>query len=153
MQFTFWVPGQPVAKARARIFRGRAFTPAKTAEYEQHVWESAAPHIPDGWPRDCEYILTVVLRFKGRAHGDGSNVFKAVEDGQNPARFRAGTWFDDKQVRDFHCFREYVGTREEAGALVKVEAVPCPKGVLYLPKPPRESKPRRKATRKRKTPK
>lgn len=151
MKFTFRVPGTPIAKARPRVYRGRAFTPAKTAAYEQLVWEHAEPHIPADWPYDCDYELAMDFAFRNRLHGDLDNHIKVV-DGLNPNRHgRKGVWFDDKQVVAITARRRYVPSDADAGLTVTVTAVPAPRNVLYLPKRLAERKPRRKAIRKRKT--
>jgi Holliday junction resolvase RusA-like endonuclease len=147
MKFTFRVPGTPTAKARPRVYRGRAFTPAKTAAYEQRVWEAAEPHIPADWPYDAEYDVQMVFTFKNRLHGDIDNHIKTI-DGLNPNRYgRKGVWWDDKQVRSIAAHRTYDPANE--GMEVTITALPTK--VVYFPKRLAERKPRRKRVAKRKT--
>ena len=61
----FTVPGRPVGKARARVGRGRAYTPQRTVEEEQ-AWEVAAFDAMRGsLPRVC---LTGPVRFEMDAY-------------------------------------------------------------------------------------
>jgi len=88
----FTVPGAPVPKARARVVRGRAYTPRRTVDAEQRV----ANHLFVAYPhlRPSTGRLRVVLAFhlKG-VRGDSDNFCKLVMDALN-----GKAWVDDKQV-------------------------------------------------------
>ncbi len=92
----FVVDGRPVPKARPRLFRGRAITPATTLEYERRVREAyraahgGAPVFVD----DVEFDMLVAMN--SRVHGDLDNYVKIV-DGLNGV-----AWADDKQVKRIH---------------------------------------------------
>ena len=114
----FFLPGTPVAKARARsTSNGRHYTPEKTREYERRIAAKAkqamssqgfAPltepvdlelmiwqEIPRSWP---EWKRQAALRadIAPTTKPDASNVLKSVEDACNGI-----VWMDDCQIT--HC--------------------------------------------------
>ena len=134
----FTVPGKPIGKGRARFARatGRAFTPAKTVNYEGLVALAAAgamgaqPPIGHGIPLRCVMTATfdVPASWSKRKRVDAldgtirptskpdlTNVVKAVEDACN-----AIVWHDDSQIVDWRIVKRY---GETAGVLVEVEAL------------------------------
>ena len=114
--FSFTVPGEPVAKGRARAFvrAGRVahYTPAKTGNYEARVATFAQQAMLGAKPFAGAVALSVVARFsipaswskkRRQAAMDGleyvtkrpdlDNVVKAIKDGMNGI-----AWLDDSQV-------------------------------------------------------
>lgn len=112
----FTIPGEPVAKARARATmvagRARMYTPAKTEKFEARVALFAQRAMGSRPPLDGAVALTVVALFpvseswpkkrkaaalEGRElhtkKPDLDNVIKAVKDGMNGI-----VWRDDCQV-------------------------------------------------------
>lgn len=112
----FTVPGEPVAKARARATmvagRARMYTPAKTERFEARVALFAQQAMAGKPPIEGAVALTVVALFpvsaswpkkrqaaalEGRElhtkKPDLDNVIKAVKDGMNGI-----VWRDDAQV-------------------------------------------------------
>lgn len=58
------VPGEPVAKARPRMTRmGRAYTPAKTVNYETLIQECFASTFPGHTPLEGALVLNVRAHF------------------------------------------------------------------------------------------
>lgn len=97
---TFWVPGTPVPKARARTVRTKTgkpitFTPKRTAQWESVVRLvaqaacSAARWRPE--PGAYEVDLTV---HRAARRGDADNFAKAIGDALNGV-----TYPDDRSVR------------------------------------------------------
>jgi Holliday junction resolvase RusA-like endonuclease len=121
----FTVPGNPVAKGRARIsVRGgqaRAYTPAKTVAYEGLIAHEGQ-HAMDGRvPLEGAVALSAVATFaipkswskKARAAAiegcvwhtsrpDGDNIIKAIGDGLNGI-----AWRDDSQVASTTIIKRY----------------------------------------------
>lgn len=109
MQFSFTVPGTPIPKGRPRLGRGsRAFTPQRTLDYEALVRSHCLPQIPEGWPVEVDYEVSIAMYFDSNRLPDIDNVMKTL-DGLNPKVKRVGrkvvsreppfVWADDKQVR------------------------------------------------------
>lgn len=114
IQFT--IPGQPVAKARARVTMvggfARAYTPKKTADYEAQVAAiakramgtrepSARPievmlelrmEIPASWPK-AKRLAASIGTVRATKKPDADNVLKGVKDACNGI-----VWVDDSQV-------------------------------------------------------
>jgi Holliday junction resolvase RusA-like endonuclease len=106
----FTIHGEPIAKGRPRFVRatGRAFTPQKTADYENRVEEAAARGMGGREPFNGPLRLTVRATFlvpaswsqKRRiaAHWktskpDADNIAKIVKDALNKIVYR-----DDAQI-------------------------------------------------------
>ncbi len=134
---TFTVPGEPVAKGRARSFIRNGhiahYTPDRTARYENLVRLAAQQAMADAAPLDAAVALTVLVFFsipkswslkKQRAAALGEimhtkrpdldNVVKAIKDGANGV-----VWADDSQVAVLRASKAYGQPRVE----VRVEAV------------------------------
>jgi Holliday junction resolvase RusA-like endonuclease len=123
---SFSIPGDPVAKARARatMIAGRAqmYTPKKTENYEARVAVFAKAALADDRPLDGAVALSIVAWFpiptswskkRRQAALDGreqhtkrpdlDNVLKAIKDGLNGI-----VWRDDSQVvRLLDCGKRY----------------------------------------------
>lgn len=128
---TFTIPGEPVAKGRARSFvrNGHVahYTPEKTARYENLVKLAAQQAMGDMAPAEGAVAL-IVRAFMGiptswsqkkqRAAALGEitptkrpdldNIVKAVKDGANGV-----TWKDDSQVVDVIASKRYGTPRVE----------------------------------------
>lgn len=125
----FFVPGQPVAKARARTVRTKAgstvsYTPEKTANFENLVKFCAYKNRP------AEVLfcpVSVVLRFyfqrpKSKKNAtwhvskpDLDNLEKAVLDACNGI-----IWRDDSQVVKKQSSKAYAGNSEQTGIEVLI---------------------------------
>lgn len=127
----FTIPGEPVAKGRARSFvrNGHVahYTPEKTARYENLVKLAAQQAMGDMAPAEGAVAL-IVRAFMGiptswsqkkqRAAALGEitptkrpdldNIVKAVKDGANGV-----TWKDDSQVVDVIASKRYGTPRVE----------------------------------------
>jgi Holliday junction resolvase RusA-like endonuclease len=115
---SFTVPGPPVAKARARVVlncgKVRAFTPAKTASYENLVRMAFADKYPGFIPREGAVRLTIHAAFQITAEAkkshallvtkrpDIDNCAKSVMDALNGL-----AWRDDAQVTDLTVYKRY----------------------------------------------
>jgi len=124
-QITFTVPGNPVAKGRARAFlrKGRVahYTPPKTAVYENLVRMTAQQAMAGREPMDGPVELVVSARMRipaswsrkrQQAAGTGAivptarpdldNIVKAIKDGCNGI-----LWRDDSQVVELRAQKSY----------------------------------------------
>ncbi len=133
---TFTIPGEPVAKGRARSFvrNGHVahYTPQKTARYENLVRLVAQQTIGEKAPIECAVVLIVRAFFsipsswslkKQRAAAIGEiahtkrpdldNIVKSIKDGANGV-----AWKDDSQVVDVRASKRYGTPRVEVEILV-----------------------------------
>ena len=134
---SFTVPGEPVAKGRARSFvrNGHVahYTPEKTARYENLVKLAAERAMAGGAPMSAALRLTVDAVFtipaswsnKRRAAARGTpvtkrpdldNVVKAIKDGCNGV-----AWVDDSQCTFLHASKVY---GETPRVDVRIEVLP-----------------------------
>lgn len=135
MRVDFVIPGQPVAKGRARFARRGAhvvaYTPAKTASYENLVkiaatlamcgtQPTAAPvflsvtlnlQIPASWSKKRQ-ALAAAGSIAATKKPDADNVLKGIKDGCNGI-----IWRDDAQVVRIIIVKRY---SETPSALIKV---------------------------------
>lgn len=128
--WTFHVAGDPVPKARARVYRGRAVTPAKTKHYERLI---AVEALAAGLPRfDREEALHVAItsvwprpqrlqrlresddRIPKATRPDADNIAKAILDGLS-------AHFDDGQVVRLTVEKFYASRAEGAGIRCDIE--------------------------------
>ena len=128
MMIAFTVPGQPVAKGRPKFARRGAhvvaYTPAKTASYENLVKMAASAAMRGIDPTARPVALQVTLNLqvpaswsnKRRAAAvagiicatkkpDADNVLKGIKDGCNGI-----VWADDAQVVDIRLTKRYSET-------------------------------------------
>lgn len=139
MDIAFFVPGQPVAKGRPKFARRGAhvvaYTPAKTASYENLVKMVATTIMSSREPSAAPIALSVELRLqipaswssKRRALAeagticatkkpDADNVLKGIKDGCNGI-----VWRDDAQVVRIMLHKRYSAT---PGAMIRVIETP-----------------------------
>lgn len=95
----FTVKGEPVSKARPRIGKGGAYTPAKSVAAEQAMgWAFRAAtkgHVDDG---STTYGVRVEFHCATNQRRDVDNMLKTVLDGLNGIAFK-----DDSQVVEVAC--------------------------------------------------
>lgn len=94
---SFVVPGRPQSKERPRLYRGVAYTPQKTKDYEAKVRNAYVDAYPDSEPLDGDVVANFTIYFDKRNHGDIDNIIKCGLDGLNKVAF-----LDDKQVKELH---------------------------------------------------
>lgn len=93
--WTMFVEGQPIPKARPRVWQGQAFTPEKTRTYETRVgWAARATGV---LPAAGDVRITLAFLRTGARRADLDNLCKAVIDGLNGIAYD-----DDKQVTELH---------------------------------------------------
>ncbi len=128
---TFTIPGQPIAKGRARSFVRNGniahYTPEKTARYENLVRLAAQQAMGEQTPVESAVVLIVraflsiptswsLKKQQAAAIGeitptkrpDLDNIIKAIKDGANGV-----TWKDDSQVIDVRASKRYGVPRVE----------------------------------------
>lgn len=131
---SFVVPGTPVAKGRPRFSRrqGRAFTPTKTARFEQLVaLEAQAAGVRPVLEGPVELGVYAFWPMKGSSlkrserpavwkvtSPDLDNVVKAVSDALNGVAYR-----DDGQVVKIVASKIHVSQRGTAHTLVEIRAM------------------------------
>jgi Holliday junction resolvase RusA-like endonuclease len=110
MKISVTIPGPPVPKYRPRLVRSihdpvldtirkraRAYTPAKSRDYERHVRACAsATSMQQRWPKYTpgdEYAVTMQIYFPDARRRDLTNVAKSVEDACNGI-----LWYDDSEI-------------------------------------------------------
>lgn len=114
--FRFTVDGDPVSKQRPRFtVTGRTYTPKKTKDYEEHVWNSfrlqvddecyfgqnvpvyihidAYYRIPKGTSKAIRDGMLKKEILPAKRNGDIDNVLKSICDGLN-----GGPIYDDSQI-------------------------------------------------------
>jgi Holliday junction resolvase RusA-like endonuclease len=124
-KLTFFVPGEPVAKGRARAFVRHGvvahYTPDKTARYENLVKISAKNATNGSKPLEgplslrCTFWLSVPMSYSNRRREaclngserhckrpDIDNLLKSVKDGCNGV-----AWIDDCQVVEVSALKSY----------------------------------------------
>lgn len=92
----FVVEGRAQAKQRPRLFRGVAYTPQQTRDYEQKMRNAYVDAHGDKEPFLGDLIVDVFVYFQKRNHGDLDNYEKCM-DGLNQI-----AWKDDKQIKELH---------------------------------------------------
>ena len=126
MKISFTVPGEPIAKARARVVfnkhtgKTRAYTPTKTASYETYIKLIARLEWPYQ-PLTCPFVLTVRVyrsmpkslskkkvslaelgHIRPTTKPDCDNYLKSICDALNNIVFK-----DDSQVISVHVHKFY----------------------------------------------
>lgn len=140
-RLTFYVPGDPVAKARARTVRTskggvRSFTPAKTVRWEDWIAlnaDQALEKMIGTFEGPVALDVKVYLRRPPSRpkkyvwpdkRPDIDNYVKAVMDGLQ----KAGVWKDDAQVVQLQASKEYAQipgktTSRRPGIRVTIQAI------------------------------
>lgn len=122
---TFNIPGEPVGKGRPRITlaggRAHAYTPVKTAQYEQLVAVYAAAamkkapllehpvrlhlgiycKVPGSWSKKRRSDALAGIERPAKSP-DIDNIVKSVADGMNGI-----VWVDDSQIVELVCSKHY----------------------------------------------
>lgn len=98
----FFVPGKPQAKARPKVFNGRAVTPSKTTGYETEVIHAYIAKYGDFcFPANTPLEMDIVAVFKKPkgsklthpTYKDWDNIGKIVADALNKV-----TYDDDRNI-------------------------------------------------------
>jgi Holliday junction resolvase RusA-like endonuclease len=95
---SFIVPGRPQAKQRPRLYRGTAYTPEATKQYELKMRNAYIDKYEDYEPFTGELYVEIRVYFNKKNHGDLDNYVKTI-DGLNKV-----AWIDDKQIREIHAY-------------------------------------------------
>lgn len=92
-EFLLTIPGDPVAKARPRVYQGRAVTPKRTQLAEERIFAEFRRKYPDAVP--IGGMVEVVLGFwmGRRGKPDWDNLAKLACDALNGLAYR-----DDAQI-------------------------------------------------------
>ncbi len=139
MTLTFAVRGKPQGKGRPRFTRsGRAYTPKKTADYEELIrscyrLQCRDKKLPEGVPlrlRITAYFPipknTPKAERRAMAEGsikpakkpDGDNIEKAVADALNGTAYG-----DDRMIVSASWEKLYAADEEHAGLIVTIESI------------------------------
>lgn len=107
---SFVVPGEPTPKARARVVRGRTYTPERTRLAQEAVgWEARREYalsIAGGlwWQVDAAnrygLLVRAYCKSKRTLNSDEDNFLKLVQDA-----LEGIVWANDRQVFDGHCIK------------------------------------------------
>lgn len=89
----FTVDGDPVPKGRARVARGRAYTPARTVHAENVVAWQARTALGPRQPSRELLSVRIVFHVGNRRRRDLDNLAKTVLDALNGI-----VWVDDSQI-------------------------------------------------------
>lgn len=120
MRIKFEVPGNPVAKARARVTKHGTYTPKKTRDCEDLVkysYMSAYSHEPIKCPIrvDVMFFMQIPKSDTKKAREDKlaglklptvrpdiDNLTKSITDALNGLAY-----VDDNQIVELHCYKHY----------------------------------------------
>lgn len=89
------VPGQPVPKARPRVYNGHGITPAKTKAAEARIKAEYLKKYAGCKPFDQEIIMHVAFYMSDRRRVDYDNLAKLVTDALNGVAY-----VDDSQIME-----------------------------------------------------
>lgn len=89
--FDFRVEGQPIPKARPRVWKGHAHTPQRTKAWADVVgWAARAARVP---LHEGDIYVSLMFQRKGKQRADVDNLAKNCMDALNGI-----AWDDDKQI-------------------------------------------------------
>ena len=91
------IPGDPIPKARPRVYHGHGITPKRTLDAEKRVRDAFRARYPDSTPNDGPVEISAVFYMPKRGRLDLDNLLKLVMDALNGLAYR-----DDAQVVRFH---------------------------------------------------
>src|SRR5690554_4997499 len=77
----FIVPGKPVGKQRARVVKGRAYTPDETRAYES--WVALCARCADVEIATGKVAIQIIAYMPDLRRRDLDNVIKSIMDGLN----------------------------------------------------------------------
>ena len=95
---TLTVPGDPVAKARPRVYNGTAVTPLKTRNWEAYIRFLFTHNHPHHIPYTGPVSMDVEFWKPNRGKPDVDNLYKLVADALNGLAYK-----DDSQVKRLLC--------------------------------------------------
>lgn len=95
--FAITIPGDPIPKARPRVYGGHGITPRRTLDAEKRVRDAFQARYPDSTPNDGPVEISAVFYMPKRGRPDLDNLLKLVMDALNGLAYR-----DDAQVMRFH---------------------------------------------------
>jgi Holliday junction resolvase RusA-like endonuclease len=91
------IPGEPIPKARPRVYQGHGITPKRTLDAEKRVRAAFQTRYPDSTPNDGPVEISAVFYMSKRGRPDLDNLLKLVMDALNGLAYQ-----DDAQVIRFH---------------------------------------------------
>ncbi len=111
-----WIPGEPVAKERARVTRsGHSYTPDKTAKAEADIGWLLRQTYPSMEPATTTLFgVQLGFKLKSGSRRDLDNLIKTCLDACNGL-----VWVDDSQV--WRIEAEKVRVAEEPGTWLTIE--------------------------------
>lgn len=92
-EYVILLPGDPVAKARPRVYQGHAITPAKTMHAEERVFAEFRRRYPQAKPYTGPVAIHAEFWMSKQGKPDIDNLLKLVMDALN-----AVAYMDDKQI-------------------------------------------------------
>ena len=130
-----FIPGKPKGKQRPRVYRGHAFTPQETKDYElmiANLYRALHGKMIDGYVSVEIYVLYLVPKSYTKkkceqirrreilpaVKPDIDNIIKIVLDGLNGVAYK-----DDAQVIEVKARKAYVFREQDEGVLVYIEEI------------------------------
>jgi Holliday junction resolvase RusA-like endonuclease len=95
--FALSIPGEPVPKARPRVYGRRAITPKRTLDAEQRIRQAFHERYPGSTPNEGNVELSACFYMNKTGRPDLDNLLKLVMDALNGLAYQ-----DDSQVVRFH---------------------------------------------------
>ena len=93
-EFILDIPGDPVPKARPRVYRGHAVTPQRTRDAETRIRSEFRRRYPHATPMTGPVELKLAFHMSKRGRPDYDNLAKLVTDALNGLAY-----MDDQQVQ------------------------------------------------------
>jgi Holliday junction resolvase RusA-like endonuclease len=95
--FALSIPGEPIPKARPRVYGRRAITPQRTLDAEHRIRQAFHERYPDAEPNSGNVELSACFFMNRVGRPDLDNLLKLVMDALNGLAYQ-----DDSQVIRFH---------------------------------------------------